>query len=78
METKIQVKKISDFIKLDLRCRQCDKKVVLEVSSSGLQEYKSGTKLIQSCFPYLTPSQREMLIRGYCEGCFDKLMKDVD
>lgn len=76
MKTKTEVRKITGFIKVGIHCSVCNKKVVLEVSSSDLDDYKKGNKLVQRCFPYLTPSQREMLISGYCESCWDELMKN--
>ena len=76
MGTETQVRKITDFIDLDKHCKKCGKKSVLKVSSSDLDDYKSGTKLIQRCFPYLTSNEREMFISGYCGECFDELYKD--
>ena len=37
-----------------------------------------GGELIQNAMPYLTSGERELLISGYCNSCFDNLFKDDD
>jgi len=56
-----------------VKCIFCGKTVNLELYPSDVAKYESGEGLIQNIFPYLTPGEREILISGMCEECFDKL-----
>ena len=38
----------------------------------GSKLYRSGLK-IQDAFPRFTPSQREFLLTGICDSCWDKI-----
>ena len=42
------------------------------VENDDYQSWQNG-KLIQDAMPYLTISQRELLISGICGTCFDKM-----
>lgn len=52
--------------------RECGTTEVLTVNGTDLFAYNQG-ELIQNAFPYLTPAQRDRLIHGLCEPCFDRL-----
>jgi hypothetical protein len=57
---------------LDVKCKRCKRAQELEVNVNDLRDWQSG-KLIQNAMPYLTANEREMLISGLCEKCYDKL-----
>jgi hypothetical protein len=40
--------------------------------------YDTPGVLIQEAFPYLSNTQREMLMTGYCGPCWDREMKDLE
>lgn len=58
---------------IERTCMSCKKIIILEVPSEEWREYVEGKKLVQNAIPSLTPGQREVLISGICEPCFDKL-----
>ena len=62
-------------LKIDKKCVECGKKFTLEVNQNDYDDWKSG-KLVQKAFPYLKAGERELLISGLCEDCFDKLFED--
>ncbi len=53
-------------------CDTCDSETQMVVESDDYQSWQNG-KLIQDAMPYLTISQRELLISGICGTCFDKM-----
>jgi hypothetical protein len=42
------------------------------VSNHDLKRWEGG-ELIQDAMPYLSAGERELLISGICETCFDKI-----
>ena len=48
-----------------------------ELYEAGEKKLLNGS-LIQNAFPTLTPSQRELLITGICDDCWDKMFKTED
>ncbi|MGN7309895.1 hypothetical protein ACTHQ4_02245 [Alkalicoccobacillus gibsonii] len=53
-------------------CMQCNTQQNIEVTEEQLRNYNGGTH-IQDAMPNLTPGQREILISGTCEKCFNKI-----
>jgi hypothetical protein len=59
-------------------CPMCGAVNVVEnVDFDHFAAWRSG-KRIQNALPELTPSQREMLLTGTCETCWDKMWKESD
>lgn len=54
-------------------CPECGKKNYIEMSDEQYQKYTEGSDLIQRIFPEMSPAQREILITGICEDCWNKL-----
>ena len=53
---------------------------IIELSknkSEGAIKYSQGA-VIQNACPYLSASDRELLITGICDPCWDETMKDSD
>jgi hypothetical protein len=48
----------------------------MPVFKVDLEEYNKGEKLVQECFPYISPEYRELLISGMCPECWDKLYSE--
>ena len=63
--------KFDDPINVVIECCFCEAEHTMTVSKQDLIKRNHGA-LIQNCFPYLTPDQREMFITGMCGKCFDK------
>ena len=62
---------------LETICPICGKKHTISVNrfefSDGIQMYRYQGALIQDAFPRFTPSQREFLLTGICDSCWDKI-----
>ena len=57
-----------------VRCCVCDKVHELKVVEEDAMEYFSpNRRFIQDLFPYLTPSERELLVSNMCGECWDKM-----
>lgn len=53
-------------------CPGCHETVLIQVRRKDYLAWKNG-ELIHKAFSYLTREQRERLISGYCDPCWDKL-----
>ena len=58
------------------QCTSCKKEYLIEVNKEDLYAYMNGGKLIQLAFPYLSAGERELIISGICDTCFNDMMKD--
>jgi hypothetical protein len=63
---------------LKKECILCGKKFILEVDYNDLLMWQEGDKHIQDALPYLTDGERELLISGVCEKCFDDMYGDEE
>ena len=52
------------------RCPFCGRANEVEVNEMDYLDWQDG-KLAQDAFPYLSASDREMLISGICPTCWD-------
>lgn len=59
------------------RCILTGTKHTISVHEQDFQRYCSG-HLIQNCFSYLTPDEREFLISGIGPGQFDDFVGEED
>lgn len=57
-------------------CKLCKKEYKLMVNTVDLENYNTGNILIQNAFPYLNDGERELIISGICDTCFNDIMKD--
>jgi hypothetical protein len=53
-------------------CRLCGRTYELKVNPGDFMDWRKG-KHIQDAMPYLSAGDRELLISGTCESCFDEL-----
>ena len=53
-------------------CKQCQSIYHVPYNAQDWVDWKSG-KLIQMAMPYLSDTERELLISGLCGWCFDDL-----
>lgn len=58
-------------------CPFCGKAYMVECDYYHYSDYIAGEKLIQDCFPELTPAEREGLKTGICSECWDEMFKEV-
>ena len=62
------------FVQFSERCRRCGKTVVYNVTEVAYDAYMNGAH-VQDAFPEVSPGDREVLISGLCEDCWDKIFK---
>lgn len=58
---------------INLQCQRCEGVFTLYIDTVDLGSWIAGEGYIQDIMPYLTNSERELLISGYCGKCFDKI-----
>lgn len=60
-------------------CRLCKKTYTLKVRVEDYITFDSPFRPhIQDIFPYLTPAERELLISGTCDECWNKMFGGED
>ena len=60
-------------------CLTCGNEYVIIYNREDMLNWLSGQNYIQDAMPYLTPSERELLISRTCGDCFDKMFPpDLD
>lgn len=64
-------------VRLKVRCMMCRQVHTFQVRLEQYREYRAGA-LVQDAFPNLTPGQRELLISGFCDPCWDFTFKKQD
>lgn len=57
------------------KCPLCGKPSEVEVPAQGLWEWEHGA-FVQKAFPDLTPGQREQVMNGAHEDCFDQAFRE--
>jgi DNA polymerase II large subunit len=55
------------------KCRSCTNVIEFTVSTEGFNDYFQNGKKVQDAFPTLTSAQREYLISGICDQCFNRM-----
>lgn len=68
---------MDNAVTIKATCTMCHKAVSVTMSASGYTRWLNGEH-IQDALKELTPGEREMLISGVCEPCFDELFKDEE
>lgn len=58
-------------------CPGCMEVVVFEVDAEDYRRWENG-ELIQQAFPYLSNSEREKLITGFCDSCWKELFAEEE
>lgn len=60
-----------EAIEIERICPICGTMHTVYVSKQSLKEFKYGGKSIQDAFSDLNRNEREMLVTGICEMCWD-------
>lgn len=61
-----------------IECPRCHKIVELPLKEAELLAWNSKETFVQDQFPQLTPGQREMLLSGICEKCWNEIFPEDD
>jgi hypothetical protein len=65
-------------LEIDIKCQECGTSHIFMVNSKDYIKYIAGKLSIQTCFPYLTSAERELIISHICGECFDKLFDEEE
>ncbi len=65
----------SDKVTIKVVCPRCGKTFKIRVYPEDWSNYKNGM-LIQDALPYLSDSERELLMSGLCPDCWDELFDE--
>lgn len=61
-------------VNLHVRCTMCGEIYTIAVNEEDYYEYlEPNRRYVQDIFPYLTPSERELLISHTCDECWNKM-----
>lgn len=71
METKLN-------LILKVTCDHCGREYELRVNMDDYQSWKLGETQIQDAFPYLNPSERELILSHCCGECWNRIMSTED
>jgi len=58
-------------------CPFCGKRHTVQVHPADYHAWEDGT-LVQEAFPYLSASERELLISGICPTCWDNMFGEEE
>ena len=73
-----QEEKVMRDSKLTAGCFKCKRVVELNVNGADIERvYRHGAH-VQDAMPYLTAGEREILISGLCERCFNEIFADSE
>jgi len=64
-------------VEIQVGCISCFNNFPVVVNPLDIELWNGG-ELIQDAFPYLTDSERELLISHVCENCFDKMFEGCE
>lgn len=68
---------MSNIYSKELTCINCRKKVKVTYTDEQAKLWNSSKRPnIQDIFPEWTPEQREMMISGICQECWDALFSE--
>ena len=66
-------KETTEVIEVTRRCPWCGILHTVQVPTEGYNEWRRGEKTIQRALPDTSPRDRELLISGICDSCWDKM-----
>ena len=67
----MQVKRVGNLVTIDVTCMFCGNVHNVLLLAREYDAWQGGA-LIQDAMPHLSAGQRELLISGICETCFDE------
>ena len=62
-------------MKLTIDCVCCQESHDVKCNWKDFNKWEQG-ELIQDAMPYLTAAERELLISGVCDSCFDLMFEE--
>lgn len=68
---------VNDDVAVNGPCHSCGERQSVIVSRVSLEKFRRG-QYAQDCFPDLSADQREFLISGICNKCWDEMFPPVE
>lgn len=68
---------LTDQTKVAGPCYSCAKPLSVDVHTPDLDRFRAG-EFASRCFSYLSDNEREFLISGICEACWDELFPEQE
>jgi len=62
----------------DVTCRYCGITYNILADREDLDSWMNGNGYIQDLLAYLSPAEREPLISGTCDNCWNQMFPEVD
>jgi len=62
----------------DATCKHCGITYQILADRDDLDSWMSGKGYVQDILAYLSPAEREMLISGTCDNCWNQMFPKVD
>lgn len=59
-------------------CPRCQRDWEVTVDEANYQSFKEDGMLAQRAFPELSPAERELLITGFCDDCWQDMFPPED
>ena len=69
---------MSEDIELELQCKYCDYEEILNVPESDYNAWAGNGVPIKEVFDYLSAGQRELMISGTCDTCWNKFFPNTE
>tara|TARA_R100001198_G_C5189821_1_gene182952 strand:+ start:433 stop:870 length:438 start_codon:yes stop_codon:yes gene_type:complete len=69
---------MNEDIELELQCKYCDYEEILHVPESDYDAWAGNGVPIQEVFDYLSAGQRELMISGTCDTCWNKFFPNAE
>jgi hypothetical protein len=73
----MEVQEMSKVKNVTVDCKHCEKTFEIECIAKDYRNWKKGSELAQDAFPYLSAGERELLISGTCDECWNKMFGEV-
>ena len=62
----------------DIRCIHCGRVFTISCNRDDLYAWMNGEESIQNALHYLTAGERELLLSGTCNDCFNAMFPPLD
>lgn len=67
----------SELVKIGGPCSVCGTRILVTVTTKQLTDWQNG-ELIQRVMPELSSGEREFLMSGTCDSCFNEMFKECE
>lgn len=69
---------VNDKGNVGVHCPRCLAVTGLPITEEELLAWNPSEQYVQDAFPQLTPEQREVLLSGLCEKCWNQIFPEED